>query len=83
MPGTPPPLWPGYDDASEDDLLSLLDGKVDAAHDPNDETVDPLVSGALASAIARHESIKKRLDPDNYRPRLHETASKIAGSWKP
>jgi hypothetical protein len=30
MASSPPPLWPGYDEASDDDLLALLDSKVDA-----------------------------------------------------
>jgi len=83
MPNPPVPLWPGYDDASEDDLLALLDDKAAAADDRDDPTVDAGVSSALALAIARHESLKKGLDPDNYRPRLHERASHVAGSWRP
>jgi hypothetical protein len=83
MPGTPPPLWPGYDDASEDDLLGLLDGTESAANDAADDTVNPDVAGGLATAIASHEAIKKDQDPDNYRPRLHERASAIAGGWRP
>jgi len=83
MPNTPPPLWPGYDDADEDDLLSLLDSTDAAANDPADATVDPAVAGGLATAIARHEELKKDQDPDNYRARLHERASAIAGGWKP
>ena len=83
MPATPPPLWPGYDNADEDDLLALLGNTEAAANDPADDTVRPGVAGGLATAIAEHEAIKKDLDPDNYRPRLHERASVIAGSWKP
>ena len=64
MPGTPPPLWRGYDDTEEDDLLALLD-----EHD--------------SKANARHEALKQEQDPDNYRPRLHERASAIAGGWRP
>lgn len=83
MPSTPPPLWDGYDDASEDDLLALLDGADSAANDAADPTVSPDVAGGLAFAIAGHEEIKQRLDPDNYRARLHDRAQVIAGSWKP
>jgi hypothetical protein len=83
MPATPQPLWPGYDQASEDDLLALLDATDSAANDDADDTVKPDVAGGLATAIASHEEIKKDLDPDNYRPRLHERASAIAGGWKP
>jgi hypothetical protein len=82
MPSTPPPLWPGYDSASEDDLLALIDGTDSAANDPADDTVHPDVAGGLATAIARHEELKRDQDPDNYRPRLHERASAIAGGWK-
>ena len=83
MPATPPPLWPGYDNADEDDLLALLGNTEAAANDPADDTVRPNVAGGLATAIAEHEAIKKDLDPDNYRPRLHERASAIAGGWQP
>ena len=83
MPSTPPPLWPGYDEASEEDLLSLLDNAESAAHDPDDDTVRPNVVGGLATAIAEHEAIKKELDPDNYRARLHDRANVIAGGWQP
>ena len=83
MPSTPPPLWDGYDDASEDDLLALLDGTDGAADDDDDPTVTKPVSGGLATAIAAHEAIKKELDPDNYHPRLHARAGVIAGSWQP
>jgi hypothetical protein len=82
MPGTPSPLWPGYDTADEDDLLALLDGAETAANDPADDTIQPNVVGGLATAIAEHEAIKKDLDPDNYRSRLHDRASAIAGGWK-
>jgi hypothetical protein len=84
MPGTPQPLWPGYDDASDDDLLALLDEKERAGNDDNDDTVQPDVAGGLATAIAQHEAIKRNLDPDNYRSRVHERASAIAGGgWRP
>jgi hypothetical protein len=83
MAQTPPPLWPGYDESNEDDLLGLLETTDRAADDPDDPTVEKPVSGGLAHAIAKHEEIKKELDPGNYRPRLHARASAIAGSWHP
>ena len=83
MPGTPPPLWPGYDAAAEDDLLALLDDTDQKASDPDDPTVDTAVAGALATAIARHEELKKDQDPDNYRPRLHERATALSRGWQP
>jgi hypothetical protein len=83
MPEAPRPLWPGYDDASEDDLLDLLNEADRAANDDSDDTVRAGVPGGLAAAIATHETIKQELDPDNYRPRLHARASEIAGGWQP
>ena len=83
MPDSPSPLWPGYDDTSEDDLLDLLDGKESAAADADDPTVNTAVATALATAVARHEAIKRERDPDNYRRRVHERAAAIAGGWKP
>ena len=83
MPSTPPPLWRGYDEASEDDLLDLLDTTETAANNPGDDSVRPNVVGGLATAIAEHEAIKQELDPDNYRPRLHERANSITRGWKP
>jgi hypothetical protein len=83
MPASPRPLWDGYDQADEDDLLDLLDGTDKAAEDPDDPTADKRVSGGLAHAIARHEEIKQELDDPGYRPRLHARASAIAGSWRP
>jgi hypothetical protein len=83
MPATPPPLWPGYDSADEDDLLALLDAHDGAANDRTNPTVNTAIASALATAIGRHEALKKEQDPDNYRPRLHERASAIAGGWRP
>jgi hypothetical protein len=83
MAETPPPLWPGYDTTDEQDLLDLLDSHDSKANDRNDPTVSTAVASALATAIARHEALKQEQDPDNYRPRLHERASFIAGGWKP
>ena len=83
MPTTPSPLWPGYDEASDDDLLDLLNGKESAAEDADDPTVNTAVATALATAVARHEAIKQEQDPDNYRQDLHERAAAIAGGWRP
>jgi len=82
MPGTPPPLWPGYDTAKEDDLLDLLKGTDDAANS-DDPTVNTAVASALATAVARHEALKETQDPGNYRRSVHERASQIAGGWRP
>jgi hypothetical protein len=87
MPATPPPLWNGYDDAGEDELESLLAGKVDAAVDPDDPTVDEMVTRDFAKAIASHEWLKKKLGAPDYHPRLHAEADRIRradiGSWRP
>ena len=83
MPSNPSPLWPGYDDASDDDLVELLDGKDSAARDPDDPTVDPEVASALATAVERHEAIKREQDPDRYRERVHEHAATITRGWRP
>jgi hypothetical protein len=70
MPSSPPPLWPGYDEASDDDLLALLDSKVDAMEDEKDPTDERAVKD-FAQAIASHE-------------RLHARADKVrVGSWRP
>jgi hypothetical protein len=82
MPGTPPPLWPGYDTTDEQDLLKLLDDTDNVANS-DDPTVNTAVASALATAIARHEALKKEHDPTNYRRDLHERASAIAGGWRP
>jgi len=83
MPGTPPPLWPGYDEASEQQLIELLDRTDNAANDRDDPTVNTAVASALATAIARHEALKQEHDAGNYRRAVHERASAIAGGWKP
>ena len=87
MPSTPPPLWNGYDEAGEDELESLLDRKVDAAIDPDDETVDEVVARDFAQAIASHEWLKQKLGDPSYHPRLHAEADRIRkadiGSWRP
>jgi hypothetical protein len=85
MPNTPAALWPGYDKSSEDELLSLLESKVDAALDPDDPTVDERVAKEFAQAIASHEWLKKnRLDGTGHYPRLHARADEVrVGSWRP
>jgi len=84
MPASPPPLWDGYDDAGEDQLVALLDGKVHAALDPHDPTVDERVARELAQAIASHEWLKQKLGDSGYKPRLHARADDIrVGSWRP
>jgi hypothetical protein len=82
MPGTPPPLWPGYDDHSDDELLDLLK-TTDQTANSDDPSVNTAVSTALATAIARHEALKKEHAPDRYRQRVHQEAAAIAGSWRP
>ena len=83
MPNTPPPLWPGYDKEKEEVLLDLLDRTDSKANDREDPTVNTAVASALATAIARHEALKKEQDAGNYRRAVHERASAIAGGWKP
>ena len=87
MPTTPPPLWPGYDDADEDALEALLDERVDAAVDDADESVDEVAARDFARAIASHEWLKQKLGAPDYHPRLHAEADRIRqadiGSWRP
>jgi hypothetical protein len=84
MSPSPPPLWDGYDDADEDQLVGLLDTKVDAALDPDDPTVDERVARELAQAVASHEWLKSRLGDPGYRRRLHTRADEIrTESWRP
>jgi hypothetical protein len=84
MPSNPPPLWDGYDDASEEDLLQQLEDKVDAALD-EDNPLDERAAKDFAQAIASHEWIKKnKLDGAGHRPRLHARADEVrVGSWRP
>jgi hypothetical protein len=82
MPSSPRPLWNGYDDADEDDLVALLDRTEKAANDPDDLTHKD-VAGGLATAIAEHEATKQKLDDASYRPKLHDRAIEIAKSWRP
>ena len=84
MPSTPPPLWDGYDDATEDELLDQLERRVDAALDEDDPTDERVVKD-FAQAIASHEWIKaNKLGGDGHRARLHARADEIrVGSWRP
>ena len=85
MAGTPPPLWPGYDDASEDDLLDLLDRRVEVAKNANDPTVDERAGKDFALAIESHEWLKQnRFEGAGHRPRLQARAREVrVGSWRP
>jgi len=82
MPGTPPPLWPGYDAAEDKDLIDLLN-RTDSVANSDDPTVNTAVATALATAVARHEALKETHDPGTYRRSVHERASQIAGGWRP
>ena len=85
MPSVPP-LWEGYADTSEQDLLGLLDDKVERALDDNDSTVDVRATRDLAQAIASHEWLKEREEGANH-PELFAYARRVAkqdpGSWRP
>ena len=84
MPSSPPPLWDGYDDADEDQLVAFLERKATTALDSDDPTVDELVSKDLAQAVASHEWLKQKLGDKGYRPKLHSLAKDIrVGSWRP
>lgn len=77
------PLWPGYDKTSDDEIVSLLDSTDAAAKDDSDASVDPELVGGLAKAIERHEALKQKQDPDNYREQVHKHALGILEGWKP
>jgi hypothetical protein len=85
MPNTTAALWPGYEDASEDDLLGLLESKVDAALDENDTTVDKRLAKDFAQAIASYEWLKEnKLADGDHRSRLHARANEVrVESWRP
>jgi hypothetical protein len=87
MPATPPPLWDGYDDAGQDALEALLDGKVDAAVKDDDPTVNEDVARNFAAVIASQEKLKAELGAPNHFPRLQAEAERIRdadiGSWRP
>ena len=78
----PPPLWPGYDEADENDLLALLDRTDSAANDPTTRRSTPRSPPRLATAVASHEALKQEQDPENYRRRLHERGADRRG-WRP
>ena len=84
MPSTPRP-WDGYDDADEDDLLALLDGRSTAP--PTTPTTLRSTERAARASPRRspsHEAIKKdAATPATTTPRLHDRASAIAGAWQP
>jgi hypothetical protein len=86
MPPSPPPLWDGYGDAGERSLIELLNGKIAAAQDDSDDTVDERVTRDLAQAIASHEWLKRKRDDGSYFPDLHAHADQIRrneiGSWR-
>ena len=86
MPSVPP-LWEGYDDKSEDDLLSLLEAKVDATLDPDDPT-DERATRDFAQAVASHEWLKREAGDDSHHADVFAYARRIvttreAGSWRP
>ena len=87
MPSTPTPLWPGYDAAGEDQLLGLLNGRIDAALDDADASVDERATRDFAQAIASHEWLKRKNEAPDYHPTLHAEADRIrsadVGSWRP
>ena len=85
MPSVPP-LWEGYDDKSEDDLLALLDAKVDATLDPDDPT-DERATRDFAQAVASHEWLKREAGDDSHHAEVFAYARRIktaeVGSWRP
>jgi hypothetical protein len=85
MPSVPP-LWEGYDDNSEQDLLGILESKVDATLDPDDPT-DERATRDFAQAVASHEWLKRREDDGSHQPEVYAYARRIAtdevGSWRP
>jgi hypothetical protein len=85
MAETPAPLWDGYEKLEENDLLAMLERKVDSALDPDDPTVDERAAKDFAQAIASHEWLKKnRLSRAGYHERLHARADQVrVGSWRP
>lgn len=79
------PLWPGYDKASDDELLDLLESKIKAARDPNNDAVDVRLVREFAQAIASHEWLKQnKLDGAGHNERLHARANEVRlSSWRP
>ena len=68
--------------AADKELIDLLDRTENVANS-DDPTVNTAVASALATAVARHEALKKEHDPGSYRRTVHERASQIAGGWRP
>ena len=84
MPSVPP-LWEGYDDKSEADLLAMLEAKVDATLDPDDPT-DERATRDFAQAVASHEWLKREKDGE-HNAEVFAYARRIktdeVGSWRP
>jgi hypothetical protein len=80
-------LWPGYEDASEEELLALLDSKVDSALKESDKTIDRRLAKDFAQAIASYEWLKERkLADGEHRARLQARANEVrvgVESWRP
>jgi hypothetical protein len=85
MTNGPAPLWPGYEDSSEDELLALLESKVDAALDEKNPAVDKRLAKDFAQAIASYEWLKEqRRANGRYYQRLHARANEVRiESWRP
>lgn len=85
MPSVPP-LWEGYDDNSEQDLLGLLDAKVEATLDPDDPT-DERATRDFAQAIASHEWLKDQAADGSHHAEVFAYARRLVtsdvGSWRP
>jgi len=85
MPSVPP-LWEGYDDNSEADLLAMLEAKVDATLDPDDPT-DERATRDFAQAVASHEWLKREADDGSHHAEVFAFARRIktdeVGSWRP
>lgn len=85
MPSVPP-LWEGYDDNSEDDLLGLLDAKVEATLDPDNPT-DERATRDFAQAIASHEWLKDQATDGSHHAEVFAYARRLVtsdvGSWRP
>ena len=80
-----PPLWQGYDESTEDDLLDQLSAKVEETLDPATPT-DERVTREFAQAISSHEWLKRRENGDHH-AELYQYAKAIStdavGSWRP
>ena len=78
-------LWPGYEQTDEEELLALLEGKVDAALDERNPAVDKRLAKDFAQAIASYEWLKEQRRADGrYYERLHARANEVRiESWRP